>query len=187
MAACSGKRVSEQELKSYILNDENGLHKNRKINDIDIDVFYRPAELVWIKDLEEISDPVKREAQQEAIDTLSYFMFHFSRNGKEIENAYVSNSSEFTSVINYLSFDIANDIHIISGSDTTDALDVMYARTFGGMGSTGVMAIFNKDVRKNNKNIKVYFDDSVFGTGNSEFDFLIDDIKKTPTLTINKL
>ncbi len=179
--ACSpNKIVSEADLKQYITDEEHGLHKQVTKNDTEIEVFYRPAEMVWKNDLE--SDPEKKRQQLRQIDSLSYFIFHFSRKGKEIENGYVSNPDQFKAVVDYLSFEIYNDLFLLQGKDTVWATDAVYTRTFGSSRGTSVMAVFKANLKNSNGEIKLCFDDKTLGIGLTEFEFDIRDIKNTPTL-----
>ncbi len=188
ITSCSYRKVvSAPELKEYILNEEHGLYKKTVKNEVTIEAFYRPAELVWARDLAEIHDPQKRKEQKEIYDSLTYFTLHFSRNGKEIENAYVSDPTKFKAVVSYLSFDINNDLFLLQQKDTTNALDVVYSRTFGIADGTSVMAIFNKNMSNCDGSLKLCFNDTMFDTGLTEFVFESNDIKKAPTLTSNDL
>ncbi|MBA4056947.1 MAG: hypothetical protein C0490_19690, partial [Marivirga sp.] len=118
-------------------------------------------------------------------DSLNYFILHFSRNGKEIESAFVSDPANFKKIIDYLSFDLRNNIFLIRGSDTTQALDVVYARTFGGSEGTSVLAVFSENLKETGSTIKVCLDDTMLGLGLTEFEFDVNDIKNTPNLMFN--
>jgi hypothetical protein len=185
VVSCSVKQLPEQDLKSYILNEENGLYKRTVKGDVTIEVFYRPAELVWKSDLQDAKDEGALKELRKNYDTLNYFMMHFSRKGQEIENSFVSNPSYFTEVINYLSFEMSKDVFQINGLDTVRALDVVYTRTFGGSAGTSVMAVFNGNLKERSENIKICFNDTKLGIGAAEFEFKSSDIKNTPTLILN--
>ncbi len=182
-SSCGNRRVSTaEELKAYIVSDENGLHKKELKNDLTIDVFYRPTELVWASDLAEIQDAKEKAKQKQSYDSLSYFMLHFSRKGKELENAYVSDPAKFKAVVEYLSFEISNDLFILHEGDTLHALDAVYSRTFGIAEGTAVMVVFRENLSQYSGSLKLCFDDTLLGTGLTEFAFNTSDIKNIPTL-----
>jgi hypothetical protein len=121
-----------------------------------------------------------------ACDSLCYFVLHFSRNGKEVENAYVSNPGLLNAIVNYLSFDITDDLYMIADSDTIPAIGAVYTRTFGSSTSTNVLVVFDEKIKeRSNGDLKLCFDDAMLETGLSQFTFKVSDIKKAPTLTID--
>jgi hypothetical protein len=185
--ACEKRKLNEVDLKAYIVNDEHGLHKQVEKNGVIIEVFYKPAQFVWQRDIADEHDKKKREAMIQTCDTLTYFSLHFSRNGKEIENAYVSDPAFFDRVINYLSFDISNDLYLLTDTDTIHAIDAVYSRTFGAGTSTIVTGVFDTNIEEQARagNVKLVFDDKMFETGLNEFTFQATDIKNRPTLTFN--
>lgn len=187
LLACGSAEMKEDDLKNYIANDEHGLHKEIEKNGITIEAFYKPSQMVWNSDISGEADHAKRELMIKACDTLTYFSLHFSRNGKEIENAYVSEPEVFERIVNYLSFDILNDLYLINGNDTVPAVDAVYARTFGAGTSTLVTAVFDVNIKEDAKgeNVKLFLDDQMLETGLDEFAFQTSDIKKTPTLIFN--
>lgn len=186
MLSCSGKKIaSDQELKAYILDEENGLHKTISKGEVEIELSYRPAELVWANELKEIKNEDSWNELRHSYDSLNYFILHFSRKGQEIESAFVSDPARFTEIISYLSFDMRSDLFMVQEGDTTHALDIMYTRTFGGSSGTSVMAIFGGDLRKKNNDVKICFNDTMLGLGSTQFEFKITDIKNTPTLAFN--
>lgn len=185
MLSCSERELSEQELKAYILNEKNGLHQQRIKNEVTIDVVYKPSELVWKNELTEIVDAKAREELRMNFDSLNYFVLTFSRKGREIENVFVSNPAQFSSVINYLSFEMSKDVYQICESDTTHALDVIYTRTFGVSTGTSVMAVFKGNLKEQDSDVKIGFNDNMLGIGAVEFDFKSSDIKNIPPLILN--
>lgn len=184
--ACNEQRVvTEQELKAYVLDPENGLRKQKEKNGVDIEVIYRPTELVLAQQLDGITDQQERRRTFENFDSLSYFVIKLSRKGQEIENAYVSDNDQFVRVINYLSSSIGANIYMVAEKDTIRALDAVYARMFGSASATSVMAVFDKDIRYLNGQLKFYLDDTQLGLGQNVFEFDLNDIKKAPTLNLN--
>lgn len=183
--SCSVSELPEEDLKAYILNEENGLHKVVTKGDITIEASYWPTSLVWKNELKEAEDADTKNRLMEQYDSLNYFLLHFSRNGDEIENNFVSNRDYFSSVINYLSFQISRDIFQVNGRDTTMALDVIYSRTFGLTSGTAVIAVFPGDLTTSMNDVTICFNDTMLDMGASKFEFKSSDIRKTPTLIIN--
>jgi hypothetical protein len=186
LASCAKKNATLQELKAYVADKENGLAKAISKDDVTIEVTYRPTDLVWARELLKAKDKKVQDEFRENYDSLIYFVISFSRNGSEIENRYTSDPSKFTKVINHLSYDIDRDLSIVLGKDTTQAMDVVFSRTFGGANATSLMAIFSgTDLANESRDITVLFNDTMFGLGSNQFEFKINDIKNTPSLMLN--
>ena len=186
LMACQEKKiVSEQELKDYVLDPENGLRKQSEKNGVDLEVIYRPSELIIAQQLDGINDKEERSKTIKSFDSLTYFVLKLSRKGQEIENAYVSDEAKFVQVINYLSSSIGSNIYLLQESDTIRALDAVYTRMFGSATSTSVMAVFDTNLKEEKGSLKFYLDDTELGLGKNEFVFDISDIKKAPTINLN--
>jgi hypothetical protein len=184
--ACREQRiVSEQELKDYIMEPENGLRKHHEKNSIDIEVIYRPTELVLAQQLRGVTDEAERVKTIQNFDSLSYFIIKLSRKGREIENAYAGDTEKFLKVIRYLSSELPANIYLINNRDTIPALDAVYARMFGAATATSVMAVFDCNLQKKKGTMKLCLDDTELGLGQNQFQFDLSDIKKAPTLNLN--
>jgi hypothetical protein len=120
-------------------------------------------------------------------DSLDYFILRLSKNGKEIENGFVSNSERFSNVVSYLSSSLAERVYLVLDRDTIPALDAMYARTFGATTATQVMLIFKSNLVHQDGNVKLVYDDNFFGTGLNEFQFDVKNIKRIPRLNFHTL
>lgn len=182
--SCSTKEMSVAELNRYILEEKNGLIKKISKNGVELEVLFRPSRLVAAQQLTGITDVTERHKIKSEFDTLNYFVLHLSRKGAEIENSFVSTPSQFTELIDYLSFGVSRDIYLVIGRDTVRALDAVYARTFGSADATSVIVVFGGGALKKNGDPIFCFDDSVVGTGLTKFPFKKDDLEEVPTLII---
>lgn len=185
LLSCSPAALREGELKKYILDESNGVHQMRSRGETNVEVLYKPSALAWAEELEFDRGEGEHNPMVERRDSLSYFMIRFSSGGNEIENQFISDKDKFSAVVNYLSFELARDVSLVTKGDTIEALDVIYARTFGSSGGTDVMAIFDGDVQKKNEDVTLVLNDRVLGTGLSLFTFEKSDLSKIPDLTLN--
>lgn len=186
LLSCGGRSiVSEQELKDYIMDPEHGLCRREAKNGIDMEVVYRPSELVSAQQVAGVTDQKEREKIIRNFASLTYFIIKLSRNGQEIENAYVSDNDKFLQVTSYLSAGIAQDLYLVNKGDTIRALDAVSTRMFGAATATTVMAIFDTDVKDKDGSLRFCFDDTGLGLGLNEFEFDTDDINKAPTLNLH--
>lgn len=176
--------VTKRELQEYILDPQNGLIKQASRQGIDIEVLYRPTELIIAQQLDGVSDERQRSKEIEGFKGLSYFILRLSREGKEIENAYAGDPQRFATIVNYLSSALARNIYLVNNGDTITALDVVYTRMFGSATATSVMAVFNTDIKKRAGSLKFCIDDSQLGIGKNEFTFALSDIRNVPKLNL---
>lgn len=184
--ACQHKEIlTEQALKEYVLDPDNGLFKQKESHGVNIAVFYRPSALVTAQQLDGMIDKESRARTIKTLDSLTYFVIKFSRNGQEIENAFASDEPKFLNVINYLSSSIGRDIYLLNKGDTINALDAVYAPMFGAASATSVMAVFKTDLRQRSGSVKFCVDDTKLGVGKNEFEFDLKNIRNTPTLNLN--
>jgi hypothetical protein len=186
MVSCNGRAVvSEEELKAYIVDPENGLIKTTSKGDVNINVIYRPSELVVAQQIDGVTDKAEIQRAHVDFDGLTYFVLKMDRNGQEIENKLVSDPERFGQVISHLSSRIASDIYVIGDKDTVYAVDAIYTRMFGSAAATSVMVVFDKSIKQNEGPLTFHLDDETLGLGHLNFKFLSSDIKKAPTLNLN--
>jgi hypothetical protein len=184
-SACKPKTISLDDLKKYPMDADNGLIQKIEKGDIVLEMYYKPKELIIAQQLTGVVDAEERNKITHQFDSLDYFVLRLSRKGNEIENSFAGDQQQFTEVVNYLSYEIAQNFSLTCGADTLAVLDAVYARTFGSATATSVMAVFQSNLTHRGEDAKVYFNDKRFGTGLSEFVFESDKIQSIPTLKYN--
>jgi hypothetical protein len=182
--SCQKRIVDESELKTFLMDPENGLIKKSENKDITIEVIYRPSELLSCQQIKGEEDADERKSIIDNFDSLTYFIVRLSRNGEEIENEYAGDSEQFTAMVNHLSSTIGNDFYLVNKQDTIKTLDVSYTRMFGSGSGTSVLTVFDTKLEDENGEVVLCFNDSYFGLGMNQFEFSLKDIKNTPTLNL---
>ena len=167
------------------MNPEHGLIQKVEKGNTVLEMYYKPKELIIAQELSTHPTDDEKKSLASTYDSLDYFVLRLSRNKQEIENSYASDPAQFTEVLSYLSYYIGSDLYMIQQQDTLPILDVVYARTFGAMDATNLMAVFNSNLAAKSGKTTVYFNDTRFGTGLNEFVFDTDKIKSIPTLKFN--
>jgi hypothetical protein len=186
LCACGKQKITtEQGLKDYVVDPENGLVKQQQKNGVELEVIYRPAELVLAQQLQAVTTTEERIKTMKNFDSLSYFIIKLSRAGQEIENMYAGDPGKFQRVVDYLSFSLAPHVFIIHREDTITAYDAVYARSFGSATSTSVMTVFDTRLKEKSGVIRFCLDDAELDVGFNEFEFDLDNIKKAPTINLN--
>ncbi len=174
---CSNPQFTTlNELELYPFNEENGILKSIDKDEIHLEVNYKPRDLV--------KQQLKQTSSEQYIsDSLDYFILRVSKNNAQVENAYATDKSRLLNLINYFS-SISDRIYLVTKTDTIPALDAVYAPTFGSTKSTQLMLVFDSYLSSQTGEVKLVFDDTFFGIGQSEFQFTIEDIKRIPRLKI---
>jgi hypothetical protein len=180
--SCTTQLLSPDELKSYALDPGNGLVQRVDKGGLILEMCYKPKSLVLMQESQNVSDEKEKLTFEKRIEKLDYFVLFISKGGREIESNYVTDSNAFKEVVDYLSFNIADDLFMICEGDTVFALDAAYARSFSISKATSIMAVFDSDLVKSDKNATVYFDDKHFGTGLNAFEFKNKNIQLIPDL-----
>lgn len=185
LITCRREVMSESELRQYVSDKENGLYKNIQKNGYDIEVTYRPKDLVASQRLDGIRDFGERQFIMKQMDTLCYFILKLSLNSQEIENHLSGNQDKLASVVSYLSSGIRSALMLVTGQDKNHPLDVAYVRTYGATSGTSLLVVFRKPDMDSTDELTFVLDDDVIGIGLVAFDFDIRDIKRIPNLRIN--
>jgi hypothetical protein len=177
--------MTESELKGYVSDKENGLQKSLQKNGYDIEVTYRPTELVLFQHLDGVEDASERETIKKQIDTLSYFVVKLSRNGQEIEHYLSGNRHMLAKVVSYLSSGIGDDLMVATRRDKMHPLDVAYVRSYGATSGTSLLVVFRKPDMDTTDKLTFVLNDELIGIGSVAFDFQTKDLKRIPTLRLN--
>lgn len=185
MLSCRPKQISLLELQQYPLDPQHGLIKSVDKGNTVLEMYYKPKDLILAQELDGVTSPGEQASIRKRLDSLDYFVLRLSRNGQQIENGYVSVPETHVKVVNYLSYNMAENLYMICGKDTLSVLDIAYAPTFGATAATNVMAVFKSNLKQSGASPTICFDDTVLGTGLTEFEFKNTDISNTPTLKLN--
>lgn len=184
---CADSYISKDDLKAYPLSVKNGLIKSIDKSGIQIDVYYRPKDLIIAQELTLPVNETKINTIETQYDSLDYFMLRLSKNGKEMESSFAGNPERLSEVVSYLSSSIADRVYMVLEQDTISTLDAIYDRTFGATTTTQIMLIFKSNLKDQNGEVKLFYDDNFFGTGLCEFHFDIKRIKRIPRLNFHTL
>jgi hypothetical protein len=183
---CTRLPATEAELNSYILDPDNKLCSTIEKNGFQIQAIYRPKDLVLAQ---QIRTGNKNQSQvdsiREQISQYEYFSLKLSKNGRELPSEFVNDPAKFNSIIDYMSFEIGNDLRLIAGQDTIHTEDFIHTRTFGVSTASEVLAAFKYRIPDESSIVALLFDDPLFKTGLSEFRFSTNSIQSIPPLDLN--
>lgn len=180
--------VSEEELKKYILDPENGLIKEKTSGSQKITLQYRPADLVVVQELRSKENYTCEDVQvlRENHSKYVYFILTMSDNNSEIITRNIGDRNLFSQSVNRLSFGLQEEIRMItSAKDTVPLADFIYPRMYGTSGNTQLMLVFLSEKIKNSEWVDIEIGDLGLGLGMNKFRFESDKLKGVPELSFN--
>lgn len=177
------RHVSKEELIQYILDPENGLIKTEKRNGFDIQVLYRPNDLI-VEQMVVTTSQVEWDSLSHALATYHYFIVKLSKDNRELETHAASSPDLHLKLIEHLNGGIAQDFMAIAGKDTIEVHQVVYTPFFGSANQTSFLLVFNIHESKPSA-INLIYSDSFFGLGRFEFEY--NDLSRIPRLTPNSI
>jgi hypothetical protein len=177
--ACQSSFDSEEELKEYVRETSNGLKKEKSIGQIELDVTYKPTDLLVAQ---ELSGKVKNvDTLRKKYQRFDYFTLSVSANNKEIESYNLQAS--FGERVQDLAFGMGNHVYLISEQqDTIPMVDYVYQRTYGMSNSSDFMFVFDAKDIDDTKNLTFQLNDFGLGVGTNRFKFKTENLRQIPKI-----
>ena len=109
----------------------------------------------------------------------SALVLALSVNNQELENQYIANGPLYTRVLQYLNYDIAQDVYLrLPGRpDSVAAIAASYPRQYGSTGRSSVLLVFPVPDKELRHGCRVTFQGSKLELGTRRFVFSAQDIK----------
>lgn len=186
--SCSKTAVTENELKAYMQNVNNGLVKQKTVKNINLKVLYKPSDLIAAQ---QFSSEDKLTSEEIKLLLERYDQYHYITLAVSIDNKdllFATSASTFGNMINELAFNMDHYVKLISSTkDTLELVDFIYPRTFGLGGTTSLLFAFDKKAGQTPEWVTFYLSDFGIGTGNCKFKFMTRDILDTPEIKVRLL
>ncbi len=186
MYSCE-RSLAPAQLVAYIQNPDNGLHKNKKVGQLQVDLQYQPTASVIANELRK-NQITQEEYEQRVpdLESLQYFTLKLSVDepGKNISTFDISHPQEEQERLYYLSFLMKHDIRLIEGQDTLAPVLYHFERSYDlADHRTFVMAFENKTPHNIEDKTFVFHSD-LLGTGPIKLKFKENDLQNTPQLKL---
>lgn len=109
----------------------------------------------------------------------AYFTLSLAQQNQEIENQYITNAQRYARVLQYLNYDLAQDVFLSTPGrpDSVAASAVSYPRQYGATGRSSVLLVFPVPVRQLRAGCRVTFRGEQLGLGTRRFVFTAQDLK----------
>lgn len=172
--------VPKEELVAYTLDVDNGLIQTIKTGRYQLDLVYRPTDLMILQELgESIPDPSRIDQLRTKYSGHHYFLLQISKNGSEILNLD-NGQEEYSQLLQTLAFHMPQYVSTVQGSDTTSLSDFMLDRTYGMGSSTNLLLVFERSKQSFDDEILIHVAEFGLGIGPVKFKFEVIDLEKTP-------
>ncbi len=173
---------------SFLKDESNGYIQHKNINGYDFTVMYRPTDLLVEQELENSNDNKQVKQLREQYGEYLYFNLSISKNNKELLSSIPKDLSQFSGLVNQLTFEMDSKVCLLNlQKDTIQLLDFVYPRLYGMSNSTTMMFIYQKEIRKMNTEYLIFsLKDFGLSTGRQQFKFKTNNILNQPKINFSK-
>lgn len=174
--------VTRDELIAYTLDKGNGLIQTTRSGSYQLDLTYRPTDLMVFQELgHNISDTSRINQLRTQYANYFYFLFQVSKNESEILNLE-NGQDHYSQLLQTLAFHMPQYVLAVQGSDTTKLSDFMLDRTYGMSSSTNLLLVFERSNQSSKGHIFITVNEFGLGIGSVKFKFKLVDLEKAPNI-----
>ena len=187
-SGCASRTMTSSELQQYVADEGHGLRKLVRKNGVSVELSYRPTDLIIAHNYQhEIRQaPAKVDSLKNALDQYIYFVLKLSRQGKEIEQSFLT-SNTYEQASQYMNYELGQHIKLVNpvSKKATGVSDYLYARMYGSTGQSTALIAFEKEAIDDASSFYVELNDTQLGIGTYHFAFATEDLTSIPALTFN--
>lgn len=192
-SACGGREeLGMNEYVRWVENIDNGLKKEKKIDQFAYRVFYKPAEYIALKENRDLIENLSPEAIiNRAKDLENYYQFNFdivSVDGRTsvLQHNLSGGQQEYGARINYLVSQAQQDFKLVYGQDTLPCTNYHFEQTFGLSALNTIVLGFEKpkETQNQEEDIQLVFSNRLFNTGDIKFLFSKNKLAQIPRLKL---
>lgn len=184
ISSCNEKHFdNSQELLTYINKKEHGYTQEKVIGGIKFKLLLKPTDLVAAQEIEDDMAKTGIDSIRRKYSHFIYFNLTISKNNKELLSAIPTDQAQFGALMNQISFDMSENIHLFdTKKDTFQMLDYIYPRMYGLSKSTSLLLIYEKNKISTTENLFLTIEEFGLNTGEVKFRIPSELLKKTLNL-----
>lgn len=173
-------------LNAYVASPENGLLQESTINGYHIKVTYRPTDLIVDQEMGDAPyDSALVRALRKKYSAYYYFILSLSRDNKEALHSPNVNG-QYGSLVQTLSFQMANYVNLTTPSDTVAVSDFVLNRSYGLNSFTDLLFVFSRAKAMDDQWVQFNLHEFGLGVGNQRFQFKTGVLDKAPGIDFSK-
>ncbi len=180
--------VKPVDLVKFVRSADNGLHKQKSIGPLLLDVQYRPVDYVIANEFRKNNiDPDAYQNRKKELDGLQYYNLKIGFTGNtqmDITKYGIQNDTEQQERLYYLSFHMKHDIRMIQGQDTLAPVLYHFERSFDLSNHRTFVVAFEEPDQEHSNDKTLLLDTPILATGPLKIKFKKDHIKNIPNLKI---
>tara|TARA_R110000851_G_scaffold327695_1_gene497514 strand:- start:7807 stop:8406 length:600 start_codon:yes stop_codon:yes gene_type:complete len=180
ISSCEGKNFdSTQELVTYVNEKDNGYLQQKVVGGVKFSLLLRPSDLIAAQEIEQSEKEANLDSLRDKYKQFLYLNLSFSKSNKEILSTLPATQAQFASLINELTFNMDEKIHLFdTKKDTFQMLDYIYPRMYGLSKNTSLLLIFDKNKISTTENLFLTIEEFGLNTGEVKFRIPADLLKK---------
>ena len=181
MIGCGNSaHLPPEKLSAFVVDEEHGLKKSAALGNVNIEVTYRPVDLLVYQEIgKQVVDAKEIENLRKKYNQYIYFILSLSNDSKEA--LHQTGGSQYSELVQTLSFRMNDYVTLTTAaSDTIPVGDFMLNRTYGMSSSTDLLFVFSKEKAIGQDWIQFNLNEFGLEVGNQRFRFSMKDIEEVP-------
>lgn len=166
--SCAKRALSPPEYISWIDDPENRLTDNKKIDDFEFELQYKPADYLALRELKN-QEPTAEQIKEKrkAYENIHYFVFKIStaERDQDVLKAISADAVDYQQYLSYFISGIKNDFYLIEGGDTLSCSFHSHERTYNLEPYSTFLIAFDKSRKEKTTDLTFLYDDKVLGCG----------------------
>jgi hypothetical protein len=174
------------EYAKWIENEKNGLKIKKTIGEYEFILQYKPVEYVVV--MEEKNERLEKKTLDNRIEKLNglqYFNLRLKSTDEKINvmNVNVKDDMDYNNKLNYFTFAMQQDVHLVEGNDTLNCSLFQFERNYELAPYVDFVMAFEKPKTKEGESDKQFvFDDKFLGIGAVKIVIDKNSVKNIPQL-----
>lgn len=181
----TGEVFSVQEYVNWMQDLKNGFRKEKRMDDLDFVLQYKPYEyIVCMEQREEKIHDTLLKSRIDELKGVQYFDLKILLNEQEGEllKYKISSNDQYQKRVNYFAFGMQDDIQLVEGNDTLPCVLYHFERTYDVAPYCTILVGFNLDKNNFQKQKTFLFHDKTFNKGLLKFTFKENRLTNLPKL-----
>lgn len=183
---CKPDSLPEGQLRTFVLDEDNGLHKKITVNEVTMEVTYMPGDLLVAQEMEGRVELSRLDSLRKKYDQQLYFLLTLSKNGKEALHSLDPNDASYSDMLNTLSFQMGQYVYITTSASNEPvvAIDYVLNRSYGMASGTELLFAFPVNDNLSSEWIDINIEEFGLNLGKQSLRFSTDDIAESPRLQV---
>ena len=178
--------LSPKDILEFGEDQKNSFRKEKTIEPFMFVTQYKPVDYIIAMESQgaDIESEFYQTRRKELGDEMHYFNFHIkpTDNSTSPLKYIVKSETEYNKIINYLAFEMQDDIYLLDGLDTLKCQLFHFTRNYDVTPNLDFVLGFEK---RKKKDFVFVYDDQIFNTGTIKLKYSDNTLSQFPKLKIN--